>query len=217
MNDALTTRNEYVQRHRQRCRSVAARFVRQGLEQEDLEQIAVIGLIKAADRFNAAYGTSFWTFARTHVIGELMHYVRDHEALVRLPRTLQTMHRREQQSQCRLWIDLGREPSIAELADALGCSEYDVRDLHQARYRCNVADIDESLQAIPAERHVEERALLLSSLCRLEHDEQALLMGVYGLRLSQTEAGMRLGYTQRSASRLHKRALEKLSLALGEV
>jgi RNA polymerase sigma-B factor len=216
MIDANTSRDEYLGRYHSRCRREARRFLRRGLEIEDLEQIALIGLIKAVDRFEPAYGPSFWPFARAHVLGELMHYARDHEAFVRLPRSLYELHRRELRAQSRLLAELGREPSLAEIAHATGCGEAEVSALHCARYRCNVADIDEMQDLRSPSYRVEERTMIWVSLERLDRDEQELLLGVYGLRLSQTEAGRRLGHTQRSASRLHKRALQKLSLSLGE-
>lgn len=216
MMGAITLRDEYLQRYRPRCRREARRFLRRGLELEDLEQIALIGLIKAVDRFEPAYGSSFWPFAKVHVLGELMHYVRDHEAFVRLPRPLYELHRRELRAQSRLLTELGREPSFAEIAEAIGCGESEVGALHYARFRCNLADIDEMPDLTSLSYRVEERTMICVSLERLEREEQELLLGVYGLRLSQTEAGRRLGHTQRSASRLHKRALQKLSLTLGE-
>ena len=212
----ISSRDEYLERYHPRCRREARRFLRRGLELEDLEQIALIGLIKAVDRFEPSYGPAFWPFARVHVLGELMHYVRDHEAFVRLPRPLYELHRRELRAQSRLLAELGREPNLAEIADAAGCGKAEVSALHCARYRCTLADIDEVPDLTSLSYRVEERTMISVSLEQLERDEQALLLGVYGLRLSQTEAGRRLGHTQRSASRLHKRALQKLLLTLGE-
>ena len=213
----LTLRNERIDAYHWLCKAAAARFIRPGLERSDLEQVATIGLIKAADLYDTAFGTPFSLFARQRILGELMHYVRDHETLVRFPRALHDIHRREQKAHVRLQAELGRDPSLAELATSLGCTKADVSALHEARYRCNIVDLDGIRDHASSSYDVDERALVLSSLRALDSDEKALLMGVYGLRLSQTEAGMRLGFTQRSASRLHKRALQKLSLALGEV
>lgn len=217
MSDKLAKRNAIIDAHRWICRDAAARFVRTGMERADLEQVATIGLIKAADRYDAEIGTPFRIFARQRILGELMHYVRDHQTIVRFPRTLHEIHRREQKARTHLQSELGRNPSTQEVMALLGCTQSALASLYQARYRCNVADLDGFGDPAAAAYQVDERALVLTSLRHLEHDEKALILGVYGLRMSQTEVGFRLGFTQRSASRLHKRALHKLSLALGEM
>jgi RNA polymerase sigma-B factor len=216
MNTIFPERDHAIQAHRAHGRRIARRFMRPGLDLEDLEQIAMVGLIKAADAFRASHGVNFWDFARTHVLGELMHYTRDHEAVVRLPRSMYVLQRREMSVHGRLLVELGREPNIAEIALAIGCAEDDLHALHCAKYRCNVAELEQIAEPISPAHRVDERAVIAASLRRLEPDEHDLLLGVYGLRLTQAEVGRRLGYTQRSASRLHRRALHKLSLALGE-
>ena len=216
MNTEQMSRDERIHAHRGMCRSTAMRFVRPGLELADLEQVAIVGLIKATDIYNPTFGTSFHAFARRRIIGELMHYVRDYESLIRLPRNLHELHYRERKISARLQSELGRIPVFSELAEALDCSKEQLEALRDARNRCNLADLDEHIQRDATVHDLAERVVILTSLHHLDRDESALLMGIYGLRLSQTEVGMRLGYTQRSASRLHKRALQKLSLFLGE-
>ncbi len=208
------TRDERIDTHRWLCRKTAARFVRPGLERADLEQVAVIGLIKASDRYDGNFGTPFSAFARKRILGELMHYVRDHETLIRLPRFYFELHKREQEAQEALQTRLGRTASLHEIADELSVSAADLVSLYEARYRRNVADIDSVPEQRASSTSVEQRAVILSSLHALERDERLVLMGVYGLRLSQTDVGQKLGYSQRSSSRLHKRALQKISLAL---
>ncbi len=214
---ALTQlRDERIYAHRYLSRFIAARFLRPGLERADLEQVALIGLIKAVDRYNPSIGKPFRSFARQHIIGELMHYVRDHESIVRFPRALQRLHRREQQAHFQLRGELGREPSSREIQTALGCRFDELHTLYAARHHCTRAE-QQAEYCYPAlAANVAEQALLWTSLHSLDQDEQYLLLGVYGLRLTQTEVGNRLGYTQRSASRLHKRALQKLSHVLVE-
>ncbi len=76
------------------CRRGARKFWRSGLERCDLEQVAAIGLIKAAQRYDSAVGTPFEAYAWLFVVGELMHYVRDFERTIRLPRRLVNLERR---------------------------------------------------------------------------------------------------------------------------
>ena len=68
------------------CRRAARRFMRRGLDRADLEQTGAIGLIKAVDRFDPEQRAPFEAYAWLLVVGELMHYVRDSERVLRAPR-----------------------------------------------------------------------------------------------------------------------------------
>ena len=83
--DRLFARYHYL------CARAARKFCRRGADRADLEQIAAIGLLKACDRYDGRLKTPFEAFAWLFVIGELMHYVRDQERLVRAPRRLRAL------------------------------------------------------------------------------------------------------------------------------
>lgn len=71
--------------------SVAARFRGRGVDDEDLDQLAALGLVKAASRFDPAQQSSFLAYATTTMHGELQRYFRDHNAVVRPPRETSTV------------------------------------------------------------------------------------------------------------------------------
>jgi RNA polymerase sigma-B factor len=83
-----STRRELIERHLPLVRAVARRFAGRD-ELDDLVQVGAIGLIKAVDRYDAAYGVSFAAFATPAIAGEIRHHLRDRSAPVRVPRRLQ--------------------------------------------------------------------------------------------------------------------------------
>ncbi len=75
----LDRRNEVVTAYRYLCIRGAKKFARPESDRADLEQVAAIGLIKACNYYNASFDTPFEAYAWMMIVGELMHYVRDHE------------------------------------------------------------------------------------------------------------------------------------------
>ena len=120
VTEEVRTREAAVGNYRYLCQRGARKFRRPGLDARDLEQVAAIGLIKACDRYDARSRTPFEAYAWLLIVGELMHYVRDHEYLVRLPRWMKRVEKECSAAQECLLVSLEREPSDAEVAAYLG-------------------------------------------------------------------------------------------------
>lgn len=204
-----------VERYAYLCRRGARRFCRPGLDRSDLEQVAAIGLLKACDRYDAALRTPFEAFAWYFVIGELMHHVRDCERLVRPPRRLRELERRWERTYEQLLLELGREPTGAEVGRRMGLDEKTVGELRLYRERA----IPESLDAASPARsnpaaytieHRDDAILLERALARLTKVERTIIIAFYESGYSQLEIARRLGYSQRDISRLHRSALKKM-------
>jgi RNA polymerase sigma-B factor len=82
-------RHELIERHLPLVRTLARRFAGTEEPLEDLVQVGTIGLIKAADRYDAARGVAFGAYATPAIAGEIRHHLRDRSAPVRVPRRLQ--------------------------------------------------------------------------------------------------------------------------------
>ena len=78
-----------IECHLPLVRSIARRHAGGGEPLEDLAQVGAIGLIKAADRYDAGRGVAFGAFAAPFIAGEIRHHLRDRAAPVRVPRRLQ--------------------------------------------------------------------------------------------------------------------------------
>ena len=90
-------------------------------EYDDLVQVASFALIKAIDHFDPARGTAFAAYAVPTIVGGLKRYFRDHGWTVHVPRELQDRSREVQRASEQMTASLGRSPTPAEIADALGC------------------------------------------------------------------------------------------------
>lgn len=213
-------RNAVVDAHRHLCVRGANKFKRPYNDRADLEQVAAIGLIKAAVNYRAEMQTPFQAYAWIMVVGELMHYVRDHERLVRAPRTLLALEKRYAQAWDALSAANHREPTAPELAAALGVTVETVVELRGLR-RVEHVPLPESDTSDGPERvdlladtacgiALEERVALTLAVNDLADRERAIVLGTYGAGLTQTELAARLGLSQSHVSKLLARALHKL-------
>lgn len=211
----LPTRDTLIEDYGHLCARASKKFVRPGLDRADLQQIAAIGLIKACDRYNPSVATPFEAFAWLFIIGELMHFVRDHERLVRAPRSLRRLEKQVQAAHESLVCELAREPSTSEVACRVGISLREVFEVYSYRNRAVTESLD-ALQpyelhvAAPEPGHPENALIIQDALSQLSNTERTIVLGLYANGYSQLELAERLGYSRRHVSRLHRRALKKM-------
>lgn len=214
-NRSRESRDRLVAAYRYLQLRAARKFYRAGLDRADLEQIAAIGLIKACDRYDAALKTPFEAFAWLFIVGELMHYVRDYERIVRPPRRLRSLERRFAETAEQLVLELGRTPTAREVSSRLGVRPVELEELE--RYR--ECAVPESLDGVEQHRlrpcsytidDREDRMLLDRALAALTTTERTIILALYATGYRQNEVAQRLGYSRRHISRLHRSALEKM-------
>lgn len=200
------------------CVRAARRFYRPGVERSDLQQIGAIGLLKACDRYDPQAGTPFEAFAWLLIVGELMHYVRDQERLVRIPRKVRLMERRCSAASEELTGRLGRDPTASEIAAFLQVRRSDVEEIQCGRSRAFYDSLD-SIAPRFLERFSytmesrEEKVLVDDALRRLSDVERKIILAVYATGYTQQELASKLGYSRRHISRLHRAALKKMQHA----
>ena len=126
--DATRTgmRDELVTMHMPLVEYLARRFRNRGEPLDDLVQVATIGLIKSIDRFDTERGVEFSTYATPTIVGEIKRHFRDKGWAIRVPRRLQELKLALTKTTAELSQELGRSPTVAELAGRLGMSEEDV-------------------------------------------------------------------------------------------
>ena len=124
----LAAREQLIEQYLSLVRSLARRYSYRGEQLEDLVQIGCIGLIKAIDRFDLDRGVELTTYATPNIIGEIKRHFRDKGWAVRVPRGLQELNVQLSRIVEQLTVQLGRSPTIAELAKAAGVEEEDVLD-----------------------------------------------------------------------------------------
>lgn len=220
----IENRNELVSAYQYLCARGARKFFRDTVERSDLAQVAMIGLIKAADRYRADLGTPFEAYAWLTVVGELMHYVRDYEPLVRIPRWMRSLDRPYRDARSTLWQRFAREPNARELAEEMGTSVRLVEEFRQMR-----GGMHQSLEDVRAagacrsgpdslgqrgDVSVEDRLTLEVAILDLRDRERAVVAAVFMHGLTQREIGERLGVSQRHVSRILNGAMKKMAVAL---
>ena len=105
--------------------SVIQRFTGRGENMDDLFQVGVIGLIKSIDNFRPEYGLRLSTYSCPMIIGEVRRYLRDH-GMVRVSRSIRDTAYKAMQVKEELTKENRREPTVKEIASAMGCPKEDV-------------------------------------------------------------------------------------------
>jgi RNA polymerase sigma-B factor len=190
-------------------------------------QVASYGLLKAVDRFDPDRGVEFSTYATHTIVGEIKRHFRDRAWAIRAPRRMQELYLRLGKVVGTLGQELGRSPTIAELANDLAVSEEEVLEALEAgaAYRFssldapNAADDDtQSLAARLGEEDArftdaDDRATLYPLLVQLPPREQRLIQLRFFEGLTQSEIAARLGISQMHVSRLLARSVAQLRAA----
>jgi RNA polymerase sigma-B factor len=210
----IDNRNELVNAYHYLCLRGARKFYRDTVERSDLMQVAVIGLIKATDRYRTDLGTPFEAYAWLMVVGELMHYVRDHETIVRIPRWMRTFDRSYREARSVLWQRFAREPSVRELADEIGTSVALVDEFRQVRNGVHHSLEEVRTAGAGGGVSVEDRLCLEFAIMDLRDRERLVVAAVFMHGLTQREIGERLGVSQRHVSRILNSAMKKMAIAL---
>lgn len=197
------------------CRRGARRFLRRGLDRADLEQVAAIGLIKAVDRYDAAQAAPFEAYAWILVLGELMHFVRDSERVIRAPRSVRELERRWSAAERHLWMALGREPTDDDVARCAGISPAHAGEVRLFRESGKVVSFE--LLGDAEERtlgrgidEVLDRLTVEHMLHHLLPLEREIVSAIHLEGASVVEVARRLGYSRRHLTRLHRGAIERL-------
>lgn len=227
-DDRPPTRDELIIRHRPLADFLAGRFKGRGEPLEDLKQVAYLALVKALDRFDPEREVKFSTYATATIVGELKRHFRDRGWALHVPRRLQEASALVLKSTALLSQDLGRSPTIAEIAKQSGLSEEQVLeglDAAQAYSTTSLeaphdddgepalsrlGTIDRSLEL------VESRASITPLLEKLPERQRRILYLRFYRELTQTEIARELGMSQMHVSRLLARALQVLREQAGE-
>ncbi len=210
----IERRNELVSAYQYLCSRGARKFYRETVERSDLSQVAVIGLIKAAERYRAELGTPFEAYAWLMIVGELMHYVRDYETIVRVPRWMRSFDRSYREAHSVLWQRHAREPSACELAEEIGTTAALVDEFRRMRNGAHQSLEDAHGIGCGDALSLEDRLALELAILELQDRERLVVAAVFMHGLTQREIGQRLGVSQRHVSRILNAAMKKMALAL---
>jgi RNA polymerase sigma-B factor len=219
-----------VARYVRLAQMLARRYMRTSEPLEDLEQVAMLGLVNAVDRFDPARGTSFSTFAVPTILGELKRHFRDRTWMLRVPRDVRDASTVVERTIKVLSGDLGRSPSTTEVADAAGMTVEQVIEAREATlaYRCESLDrpvqeagedgsltLGDRLGTLDTNLRDAERGVLLEQLAAValsRRDWEVVRLRIEE-DLLQREIAERVGVSQMQVSRILRDAVSRLQLA----
>ena len=227
----LDLRERLVEQHIGLVEFLARRFRNRGEPLEDLVQVGTIGLLKAIERFDLEREVEFSTYATPTIVGELKRHFRDKGWAVRVPRRLQELHLELTKVVGQLGQDLGRSPTVAEIAEATGSTEETVLEGLEIAQAYNFTSLDAPIdtdeggstsfadQLGEDDEHLENleyRASLAPEMAKLPERERRILYLRFFKGLTQSEIAEKLEISQMHVSRLLNRTLTNLRQALEE-
>ena len=200
----------------------ARRFSGRGDPVDDLIQTASLGLLNAIDRFDPDRGVPFSTYAAATIVGELKRHFRDRGWALRVPRNVQETAILVNRTVSTLWQDLGRAPTVAEIAASADISEDDVLQALDALQAYTTDSLDapagDSTTTAAESIGTEDRSFELSeewlslapALRDLPERERTILYLRFFEGRTQTEIAEEMGISQMHVSRLVSQSLERL-------
>ena len=219
---ATTDAEQLVEQHLGLARALARRFRGRGEPQDDLDQVALLALVKVARRFDPERQVSFSTYATVSIVGELKRHFRDRGWWVRVPRPVHDVYLTLNEANATLQQQLGRSVTIAELSAHLHLPEEDVLEALEAgsHYRPASLDrpssdrsrplLDELASSDDPYEGVLDRHRLRQALPALGDQERAVLKRYFFDGATQQQIGEELGVSQMQVSRLLARSLGRL-------
>ena len=217
--------DQIVLEHISIARSLARRYFNRGVELDDLNQIASMGLVKAVAGCDPDRCEVFLQYAVPTIMGELKRHFRDKSWTVRPTRRIQELHAAVTAARTDLTHALGREPSELELATATGSDEASVREAIEASRYLRAESLDAALDAgtpmsnatssdLEQQVQVETALALNPAVSGLSDRERVILQRRFFDGYTQSEIGLELGLSQMHVSRLLRDILAKLRAEL---
>lgn len=203
-------RNRLIEEHIGLARRLARRYARSVDDREELEQVANLALVGAADRYDRARG-DFARFAFTCIVGEIKKFRRDSGWTVRVPRRLQEAFLDVEAARDGLTQSLGRAPTAREVSRETG------RDLEEVLEALEVGlmqflstDDGTEVPAEPGSDRVIDHVALAAAMKELDEEDHRILGLLFGRDLTQRQVGTIIGTSQTHVHRHLSRIVGKL-------
>jgi len=224
---ALTHSPEYrdrvVEAHLYIAEIIARKFSGRGVDYDDLYQVAALALFKAVDRFDSSRGIKFASFVTPGMVGEVKNYFRDKARTIRPPRRSMELIKTVEQARDVLLQQLGRYPTLDEIAEYTGLEEDTVLEVMEAAASQPVSldmqlsseDEDYTLASSLGTQEsgfgeFENADMLRRAMAKLSDQQRDVIRLRFFENRSQREVAAELGVSQMSVSRAERRALEIL-------
>jgi RNA polymerase sigma-B factor len=205
------------------ARALAGRYAGRGEPLDDLVQVACVGIMKAIDGFDLSREVRFSSYATPTVLGEIKRHFRDRTWAVRVPRGLQELQLGVARARDRLTNELGRSPTVAEIARAVDAPFEEVLSTIQSVSARRTRSLDEPMgedmtladslgSTDDGLARAELRAVLDGAAVVLSPRDREVLRLRFQQDLTQTEIAERVGVSQMQVSRLIRQSLARLRI-----
>lgn len=204
--------------------SIARRFFGRGVDPDDLYQLGCVGFLKAIQGFDLEYGTQFSTYAVPKISGEIRRFLRD-DGSIKVSRSLKERAQSVRSARARLEQQLGREPTVSEVAEETGLAAEEIAECETAVAGAESLQrekgedgftLEHVLGDFAQEEKMVEHVALREAVSRLPERERMAILLRYFRGLTQDSAAKIMKVSQVQVSRLEKRAVEKLREELGQ-
>ncbi len=204
--------------------SVARRYFGRGVDPDDLYQLGCVGFLKAVAGFDTQYGTQFSTYAVPKIAGEIRRFLRD-DGAVKVSRGLKERAATVKMVRQRLTGELGREPTLSEIAEQVG---FTVEEIAMAETATSAAESIQretgedgfTLEAVLTDGSQEdqliERIALREAIAKLPERERMVVVLRFFRGLTQEKTATIVGVSQVQVSRIEKKALTHLRATILE-
>lgn len=202
--------------------SIAKRFYNRGYDACDINQLGVLGLLRAIENFNPDLGLMFSTYAVPMILGEIKRFLRD-DGPIKVSRSI-----KQTAAQIAAFVDKetkekGSPPGVIEIAEVLGISPEDVVAAKDATapiesINHQMGDSNTKLSDLLKDGIDEGQILtkidIKTAISALEPRERTIVVMRYFMDKTQSDIAKKLGISQVQVSRLEKKILAKLKNSL---
>lgn len=228
----IEIRNKIFEKYKYMPEIISKKYNNKGIEYDDIYQIACMGLIYAIERYDISRGFEFTSFATPTILGEIKKYFRDKGWAIKVPRKIQEITKKVNESNNFLSNKLQRTPSVKDISDYLCCTEEEVLEAFEAgkmfssqsldiKFDTNNEESEVTLMDLIGEedkyyQKIENSDFIRKSLDKLNELERQIIINRYFNNKTQSDIAKELNISQMTVSRIEKKSLEKLRLELNK-
>ncbi|MCD5415156.1 MAG: SigB/SigF/SigG family RNA polymerase sigma factor [Clostridiales bacterium] len=232
-NRDIVIRNELAKRYIYLAEILSRKFVKRGIDYEDIFQVASIGLLYSIERFETSRGFEFSSFATPTIIGEIKKHFRDKGWSIRVPRRIQEMSKKINFARTSLYQQLQRTPLTKDIADFLECTEEEIFEILEASQVYTLKSLDLTYENAGEDKDVlfmdligekdakfeliEDRDFLEKTMSKLNKIEKDVINERFFGCKTQMQIAKELKISQMTVSRVEKKAIEKFRRELRKI
>ncbi|MCW3008094.1 MAG: SigB/SigF/SigG family polymerase sigma factor [Solirubrobacterales bacterium] len=219
----MSARDQLAEEMLPLARALAGRYAGRGEPLDDLVQVACIGIMKAIDGFDVTREVRFSSYATPTVLGEIKRHFRDRTWALHVPRGTQELQLKVAKARDELTNELGRSPTVEEIAKKVDASLEDTLSAIQSAAAHRTRSFDEPVGedstlaesiggADPELGRAEVRVLIDEALDVLSDRDREILRLRFEEDLTQTEISKLIGVSQMQVSRLIRQSLARMRM-----